>query len=343
MSFQWHITDNCDQRCKHCYIFAEGGDFVPVNMDFAHMKEVVRLCEEFSAKMDMKPTFAIIGGDPILAPDFWPLCEYLHEKGYTYAIGGNPFHLTDEVLKRMKDLGCIAYQLSIDGTEKTHDWFRKKGSYRTTIETIPKIVKAGLQSLVMMTLSSINYKELPDIMDAVEAAGADEFAFARYVPTSKDKSVGIEPLEYRKVLDIYAKKRLEALRRGSFTQFVLKDHLFALYYYEEGKFKIREYNHVPGDHMPAGCHCGNAVLCILPDGTVMACRRMDGSDLGNIFTDDLMEMWTKCKCTYRQYDKFEDCSRCKLMPWCRGCPAVAKAEGGSYFARDPQCWRVVED
>lgn len=20
-AFQWHITDECDQRCKHCYIF----------------------------------------------------------------------------------------------------------------------------------------------------------------------------------------------------------------------------------------------------------------------------------------------------------------------------------
>jgi len=23
-AFQWHITDSCDQRCAHCYIFAEG-------------------------------------------------------------------------------------------------------------------------------------------------------------------------------------------------------------------------------------------------------------------------------------------------------------------------------
>lgn len=22
-AFQWHITDTCDQRCEHCYIFAE--------------------------------------------------------------------------------------------------------------------------------------------------------------------------------------------------------------------------------------------------------------------------------------------------------------------------------
>ena len=24
-SFQWHITDECDQRCKHCYIFSGDG------------------------------------------------------------------------------------------------------------------------------------------------------------------------------------------------------------------------------------------------------------------------------------------------------------------------------
>lgn len=23
-ALQWHITDECDQRCKHCYIFANG-------------------------------------------------------------------------------------------------------------------------------------------------------------------------------------------------------------------------------------------------------------------------------------------------------------------------------
>ena len=22
-SFQWHITDECDQRCQHCYIFSK--------------------------------------------------------------------------------------------------------------------------------------------------------------------------------------------------------------------------------------------------------------------------------------------------------------------------------
>ena len=94
--------------------------------------------------------------------------------------------------------------------------------------------------------------------------------------------------------------------------------------------------------MPAGCHCGNGMLTVLPDGTVMVCRRMESSGLGNIFTDDLSEMWENAKKTYRRYDEFEICSKCKLSPWCRGCPAIAAATSGSFLGRDPQCWRVVE-
>ena len=162
------------------------------------------------------------------------------------------------------------------------------------------------------------------------------------LPTSAEKTVGIPPLEFRKVLDTYAKKRSDALRRGSFTRFVIKDHLLTLYYYEEGKFKLPEYEHIPGDHMPAGCHCGNGMLTVLPEGTVMVCRRMESSGLGNIFTDNLSEMWENAKKTYRRYDEFEICSKCKLSPWCRGCPAIAASTSGSFLGRDPQCWRVVE-
>lgn len=38
-AFQWHITDECDQRCKHCYIFAEGHPAL-VSMNWKQMKTV---------------------------------------------------------------------------------------------------------------------------------------------------------------------------------------------------------------------------------------------------------------------------------------------------------------
>ena len=339
---QWQLTEECDQRCRHCYIYSADPKKQPVSMTWDQMREVVRKCEEFTGQMDMRPNFAITGGDPLLAPDFWKLAEYLKEKQLRYALMGNPFHLNEEVLKRLKETGCMAFQLSVDGTEETHDRFRKPGSYKKTMEMIPLISKAQIQSLVMMTVSEENFSELPDVMDAVEAAKADAFSFARYVPVGKDRTNQIPPLEYRKILDVFAKKRKESILRGSFTNFVIKDHLLSLYYYEEGTFHPPVYTHVPGNHMPAGCHCGNATLAILPDGTVMACRRSEGSGLGNLFREDLREMWQSAKEKYRQYEKHEICGNCKIAPWCRGCPAVAEAMTGDYFGRDPQCWHVVE-
>lgn len=75
--------------------------------------------------------------------------ELLKEKEIPFTILGNPFHLTRENLKRLKEGICDKYQLSIDGMEKTHDWFRKLGSFRETLEKIPMINEAGITSVVM--------------------------------------------------------------------------------------------------------------------------------------------------------------------------------------------------
>ena len=43
-AFQWHITDDCDQRCKHCYIFAENNGKQLDAMSWAQMQAVVDNC-----------------------------------------------------------------------------------------------------------------------------------------------------------------------------------------------------------------------------------------------------------------------------------------------------------
>ena len=112
---------------------------------------------------DRLPYFYITGGDPILHPDFWPLLELLAIKRIPFTLMGNPFHLTDEVCQRLKLLGCEKYQLSIDGLEQTHDWFRKPGSFQTTLEKIATINRAGIRSVVMTTVSGTNIHEVPTV------------------------------------------------------------------------------------------------------------------------------------------------------------------------------------
>ncbi len=111
-AFQWHILDDCDQRCKHCYIFSEENNKELITMTTEELDIVLENCLDMCEKTDRIPYFSITGGDPILHPNFWDLLEKLHEKQVHYGILGNPFHLTPDVCKRLKDLGCRQYQLS---------------------------------------------------------------------------------------------------------------------------------------------------------------------------------------------------------------------------------------
>ena len=81
-AFQWHITDACDQRCKHCYIFAEYNCKKLTEMTWEKMRQVVSSCEEMCEKIGRTPYFYITGGDPILHKDFWKLAELLKAKEY---------------------------------------------------------------------------------------------------------------------------------------------------------------------------------------------------------------------------------------------------------------------
>ena len=128
-AFQWHITEECDQRCKHCYIFSEDNFKKTDSMSWKQMQETFYNCLDFCEVYDRQPYFYITGGDPILHPDFWRLLALLKDYDIPFTILGNPFYLNDEVCKRLKEYGCRKYQLSLDGLRETHDWFRKPGSF----------------------------------------------------------------------------------------------------------------------------------------------------------------------------------------------------------------------
>lgn len=338
-AFQWHITDDCDQRCKHCYIFSENNCKSLDSMNWEQMQEVLAACEDFCEVYHRLPYFYITGGDPILHPDFWRLLELLKSKSIPFTILGNPFHLNDEVCRRMKEYGCQKYQLSLDGMRKTHDWFRKPGSFDLTLEKIGCLKRAGIRAVIMTTVSGTNIKEIPDIIDTVVAHKADVFAFARYCPTSEEKDTGMTPMEYRELLAVCDKKFKEYEAAGCETYFNKKDHLWTLYEYETGAFQI------PKDAKEGviygGCNCGNCHITILPNGDIYACRRVQNSKVANIFEDRLADVWVCQMEQYRDYDKFKKCAKCELRAWCRGCPAVASGAHGDFYDADPLCWKEV--
>lgn len=56
-SFQWHITDECDQRCKHCYIFSENCNKKLDAMSWQQMQDTFCNCLDFCEVYGRLPYF----------------------------------------------------------------------------------------------------------------------------------------------------------------------------------------------------------------------------------------------------------------------------------------------
>ena len=296
---------------------------------------------DFCETFNKQPYFYITGGDPILHPEFWNILELLKSHNISFSILGNPFNINDDICTKLKSFGCENYQLSLDGMRDTHDYFRKPGSFDVTLSRIRSINQADICSVIMSTVSRLNINEIPELIDIVIKHEAGVFSFARYCPSGlgRDTSSGITPQEYREFLRICDEKFNYYESQGCKTYFDRKDHLWTLYYYETGRFTI------PKDSKPGliyeGCNCGNAHLTILPSGDVYACRRVNNSRVGNALHDKLSDLWLNEMENYREYNKFAKCSKCELLSFCRGCPAVAKGTNGDFYSPDPQCWKEI--
>ena len=325
-AFQWHITDACDQRCKHCYIFAEGHPQL-VEMPFEHCPQVLDNIERMCRRIGRLPYLYITGGDPILHSHFWPLLEEVQRRGIAFCLMGNPFHLNDEVCHHLAALGCRKYQLSLDGLRATHDGFRKPGSFDRTLEAIAPIRRAGMDCAIMSTVSGTNINELPDLINIVVEHQADIFAIGRYCPTTQDKA--------RPDGDWHIVQY-----KDSGTYFNLKDHLWTLYLYEQGLWTIPD--GLADDTIYGGCNLAHCHFTISAEGHLMACRRME-SRVGEV-DEEMADVWQGSRTDrYREHERMEKCSRCELLRFCRGCPAVAYGYHGRWTAPDPQCWKVIEE
>lgn len=331
-ALQWHVTNRCDQRCKHCYIY-NGQEVCDLEPSLEECNNLIGDFVRFCKRIGRRPFFTITGGDPLLYPDIWALFEMLHEKGLRFAILGNPFHLDEGVCKKLKELGCTDYQMSLDGMQETHDSFRKKGSWDSTLSALELIGNAGIKTVIMTTVSKANYKEVPDIIRTVVEHKVNRYAFARYCPTHGDVQDNIPALEYRDFLSEIWKLHKELENKG--TVFKLKDHLWKPYLIEEGLMKING----NGNKIHQGCHCGISHLTLLPDGTVYACRRFE-SPIGNIKEKSFYKLFFGMDMhDYRDVKQIDGCKDCELLYHCRGCRAVAYGTSNSFFSKDPQCWR----
>lgn len=336
---QWHITSRCDYCCSHCY---EGNDSDNKCDDFSteYCYEIIDKISDWSDYLNIKIRMNLTGGDPLIRKDIYDIIEYCKEKEFMVGILGNPDRLNDSVVEKLKKSGISRYQISLDGTEKTHDYLRNHvGAFKKSINAINTLKKHSILSVVMFTVTRKNMNDLIPLIDIVDNLKVSIFDFARLVPMGSGaemKGKMLSPIEYQELLFAVLQK-YQKIQRTTETYFGRKEHLWNLLYKQIGLMEP-----LPKDKetIYGGCGIGYNILTILNDGSVLTCRRLP-IKIGDILSDDLNQIYfhSKIMNDLRDEKRMIKCGECDLLQFCRGCPAVAYHEHSDPFAPDPQCWK----
>lgn len=332
-TIQFHITNKCKMHCKHCYIDdSVKGEEISIEKFGKSLKNYIN----FLRYHKLKGKIYFTGGDPLLHKNFWDILKMANKENIAFAIMGNYHLLNEENIKKLKKYNIHFYQLSLEGTKKTHESIRGKGNFQETIEAIELLESNGIKTIVNTTLSNQNINDIIPLIKILSRTSLSRFDFVRIVPIGRgvvQKNDLTSPMKFKNLLLKILKIEQEIKKYNNKLQIGKKDHLWKLLYFENNKLRIDLSN-------PAyGCGMGYRHLTILPNGDILLCRKID-KKIGNILNNDLISLYKNNDLIKKilKNNLIKNCLKCNLKNVCRGCPAVGYALYKSFEKADPQCW-----
>jgi radical SAM protein with 4Fe4S-binding SPASM domain len=332
---QWHLTERCNLRCRHCYQGETASEM--------SREEIVGAVNEVKATIDgwrtaydleITPAIHFTGGEPLLRRDIFTILDHARSLGFSLSLLSNGTLITEETARRIGQAGVSDVQVSLEGLEDVHDSIRGRGSFRAAVRGIKNLVAQGIDTNINITVSRVNADQIEGLADLAVGLGAGAVTFSRLVPCGRGGALAGEMLTPSELAGLYDRARGIGASYGITVSSL--DPLFTL-------AGIKE--EVPQLDFPVGgCSAGLYGLTIASDGCVMPCRRMDVV-IGNIREQSLRELWAESPVlwalrTRREYHG--GCESCYYWAVCRGCRAIALASarlGGreDFLGADPQC------
>ncbi|MBI2558981.1 radical SAM protein [Candidatus Woesearchaeota archaeon] len=336
---QWHITERCNLRCKHCYQTSYETPEMPLPKMLSIVDEYIELLDLWGIEGRMQVT----GGEPFVRKDIFDVLEKIHENRnkLMFTIMSNGFYVTRDIAKKLKDLNINNFQISIEGEAHTNDYIRGKGAFKKITEAAKILVEEGIHTSLSFTVTSINSKEYFKVLEIAKSLGVQTLWSDRLVPWGSGKQIQeqmLQPLDVKEHYEKITRISKDLERNGSKTRLSRNR---TLYFMADPK---KEH-----DRLPWANHCdgvGTRGMTVLCDGTVYPCRRLP-IKVGNLMEQSLFEIWYGNEWMWKLRDKNnyknEKCGNCELFERCGGgAPCIAYGYSGTPFATDPQCWKAFD-
>lgn len=333
----WELTRRCNLNCIHCRATAS-----------MEAPEGELTLDEYKALADnvasfSSPIIILTGGEPLLRPDLYEIADYVTNKGLRAAVSTNGTLVTEEVAKRLKEVGVNASSISIDGsTAAIHDDFRQQpGAFEASVRGMKIFKDAGLKVQVNTSLTRRNLHDLEPIHDLVKKLGADAWHVFMLVPTGRGGEAGQAELitadDYERTLNrIYEWNRDEAME--------IKPTCAPQYYRILRQRAKADGIPVDVEHFglnarTRGCLAGVGFGFVSYRGEVYPCGYYPIL-AGNIREKSFREIWEKSELMTKLRD-FKgyggSCGKCGYIRVCGGCRARAYAVTGDDLAAEPFC------
>ena len=331
--FQWHITERCNCRCRHCYHTSYDS---ANELSDQQLLEVANTLEAAIQAWDRRGAVSLTGGEPWLRRNsVLALLDRFANGGVVDRVDllSNGLLLNDSACEELASKSLLRrVQISLEGSNsESHDSIRGKGTFGKTLEAISRMKRHGLTVAVMMTASQRNVNDIVPLLELLKDYDVDTFSMERFMPQGQ----GMEQQAWL--------LSSEQLKRAFHTV-----HEWAS---KNDKPKVLMYRPLyclvddQSPYVGAMCSVGINALSILHDGTIYPCRRLP-IPLGNILTDSLHDIWYASPFLWKIRGPSNlkgHCSSCKYVPMCRGCRAMAFSVHGDWLGEDPQCWLMTDN
>ena len=171
-----NITNRCNLRCRHCFVFREGNPNDPEGeMD---TKAMLAKLEELQKRHSIQ-TMVWMGGEPLLRPDV------LREGLKLFARN----HVTTNGTIDLMDLPNCIYVISLDGPPGICDAIRGTGVFDRVMKNVSRVPERfGPTVMSHCVVTRTNENALEELTERLMPTRIEGLTFSFYVPTEKDDS-----------------------------------------------------------------------------------------------------------------------------------------------------------
>lgn len=139
-----YLTNRCNQRCLHCYMYAGAA-----NASELSTKEIHEILESFSQSGGEVVTFT--GGEATLHPGFISIVSAAKRLGLKVGILSNGLLWTQDFIDKVKS-SIDEIQISIDGFDAdSYKQVRGVDTFELVLNSVERLINAGIRVTVAVT------------------------------------------------------------------------------------------------------------------------------------------------------------------------------------------------